>query len=299
MLGDGPSGPADPAYRRFVYERTGMEAVARELAIPLDLDPEPVDVTVRNPRLIRRLTLMKSMASSPDLVNLPKLKTHLFARMTGAVKNLYGAVHGVMKVAHHSQFREPQDFAALLLDLLGCLRPRLNIVDAVMGMEGNGPTWGTPRLVGCVVAGRDALAVDHVLCRMMGFPVHAVPLFRIAQPPEVEVLGMPLEEARPRGFLLPHPNTVEDGLEAIRWVPRRLRDSFSRHVLPRPKMVSRECTGCGTCLRSCPARAIGLEEGKAAVKDDRCIRCWCCQEVCPHGAVTLTRTWLGRLLLKV
>lgn len=296
VVGDSPAGPARPGYLKFLYRRTGMEGLARELDLQLDLDLEPVEVKIPQPRSLRVLTLNRAFAAAPALLNLPKFKTHLFARLTGAVKNLYGAVSGIMKVAYHTRLKDPRDFALLLLDLVDYLKPRLSVVDAVVGMEGDGPTWGRPRPVGYLLAGVNPLAVDWVMSRMMGFPPGAVPLFQVAPPPPVEVRGVALEEARVANFLLPSPNTLEDGLEGLWWLPRRLKEYLSKELMPRPAINPRLCAGCALCEQSCPQQAIHLKEDLARVDLDRCIRCWCCNEVCPAGAVELSRSRLGRLL---
>jgi uncharacterized protein (DUF362 family)/ferredoxin len=296
VVGDSPAGPARPGYLKFLYRRTGMEDLAQELDLQLDRDLEPVEVKIPNPRSLRVLTLNRSFASTPALLNLPKFKTHLFARMTGAVKNLYGAVSGVMKVAYHTRLKDAGDFSGLLLDLVDYLQPRLSVVDAVVGMEGDGPTWGRPRPVGYLLAGVNPLAVDWVMSRMMGFAPGAVPLFQVAPPPPVEVRGVSLDQARVADFLLPSPNTLEDGLEGLSWLPRRLKEYLSKELLPRPAVNPQLCAGCSLCEESCPQQAIVLQEQKAVVDLNLCIRCWCCNEVCPQGAVELSRSRLGRLL---
>ncbi len=296
VVGDSPAGPARPGYLNFLYRRTGMEDLAQELGLHLDRNIEPVEVKIPNPRSLRVLTLNRSFADAPALLNLPKFKTHLFARLTGAVKNLYGAISGVMKVAYHTRLKEPEAFMGLLLDLVDYLKPRLSVVDAIVGMEGDGPTWGRPRPVGFLVAGLDPLAVDWVMSRMMGFPEGAVPLLQIAPPPAVEVRGVSLREARLPNFLLPSPNTLEDGLEGLGWLPRRLKEYLSKELLPRPAVNPKLCAGCSLCEESCPQGAIRLVEGTAVVDLNLCVRCWCCNEVCPQGAVELTRSRLGRLM---
>ncbi len=295
-VGDSPAGPARPGYLKFLYHRTGMEEMARELDLPLDMDLEPVEVKIAHPRSLRVLTLNRSFARAPVLVNLPKFKTHLFARLTGAVKNLYGAVSGIMKVAYHTRLKDPEDFMGMLLDLVDFLQPRLTVVDAVVGMEGDGPTWGRARPVGYLLAGVNPLAVDWVMGRMMGFPAAAVPLFQIAPPPPVEVRGLTLDEARVPDFRLPSPNTLEDGLEGLSWLPRRVKEYLSKELLPRPRVNPKLCIGCARCEESCPQHAIQLHDQTAMVDLNLCIRCWCCNEVCPQGAVELSRSRLGRLL---
>jgi uncharacterized protein (DUF362 family)/ferredoxin len=295
-LGDSPAGPARPGYLKFLYRKTGMEDVARELGLTLDMNLEPVEVKILNPRSLRVLTLNQSLAQAPALLNLPKFKTHLFARLTGAVKNLYGAVSGMMKVAYHTRLKDPADFMGMLLDLVDYLQPRLSVVDAVLGMEGDGPTWGRPRHVGYLLAGMNPQAVDWVMSQMMGFAPSAVPLFQVAPPPPVEVRGVSLAEAVIPGFLHPSPNTLEDGLEGLSWFPRRLKEYLGKELLPRPGIIPEVCIGCGLCEESCPQQAIRLKDQKAAVDLNLCIRCWCCNEVCPQGAVQLSRSRLGRLL---
>ena len=81
-----------------------------------------------------------------------------------------------MKMAYHSQYRDPEAFSGMLLDLMRLVRPQLTVVDAVVGMEGDGPTWGKPRFVGYIIAGANPLAVDLVMCRMMGFSPEQIPL---------------------------------------------------------------------------------------------------------------------------
>jgi uncharacterized protein (DUF362 family)/ferredoxin len=296
VVGDSPAGPARPGYLKFLYRRAGMEDLASELGLQLDRNLEPVEVKIPHPRSLRVLTLNRSFADAPALLNLPKFKTHLFARLTGAVKNLYGAVSGMMKVAYHTRLKDSAAFMGLLLDLVDYLQPRLSVVDAVVGMEGDGPTWGRPRPVGYLLAGMNPLAVDWVMSRMMGFAPGAVPLFQVAPPPPVEVRGVSLEQARITDFLLPSPNTLEDGLEGLSWLPRRLKEYLSKELLPRPAVNPTICAGCSLCEESCPQQAIVLREKKAVVDLNLCIRCWCCNEVCPEGAVELSRSRLGRLL---
>jgi ferredoxin len=230
------------------------------------------------------------------MVNLPKFKTHLFSRMTGAVKNLYGVVHGLMKVAYHSKFKDPKDFSALLLDLLDVVRPNLTIVDAVVGMEGDGPTWGRPRFVGYILAGTDPLAVDCMMCRMMGLAEEELPLFQVVSPPPVQTVGVALDRAVLKDFRLPQSNTVKDGLEGLQWLPQRVKDAFCRELLPRPHIDPGRCVGCSLCLKSCPRQAIRMTETGACVDHKQCIRCWCCNEICPNHAVMPERSVLGRIL---
>ncbi len=295
-IGDSPAGLANRNYLKLTYKRTGMESVSKQLDVPLDYNTDALEMPLTNGRVMRRFTLLQSLALSGNVVNLPKFKTHLFTRMTGAVKNLYGAVHGVMKMAYHSRHKDPEAFSGMLLDLASLVRPELTVVDAVVGMEGDGPTWGKPRSVGYIIAGVNPLAVDLVMCRMMGFSPEQVPLFRIASPPSLEVVGVPLEEAFVKGFEKPRRTDVKDGLDALRWIPEKWRDRFGRELIHRPIVKEMVCTGCAHCVKSCPESAIRIKNQKAEMDHHHCIRCWCCHEVCPNGAVELEQSLMGRLL---
>lgn len=48
------------------------------------------------------------------------------------------------------------------------------------------------------------------------------------------------------------------------------------------------CTGCESCIPSCPFDALSMQEGKAVV-DEKCTFCGACVDVCPVSAITLVR----------
>jgi uncharacterized protein (DUF362 family) len=114
------------------------------------------------------LWLPATVLDADLLISMPKLKTHHWAGMTGALKNLFGimpgAIYGWPKNVLHWHGIGPS-----ILDINASLRvPRFNIVDGVVGMEGNGPIQGTPRRSGVVVFGADPVAVDSTGARLMG-----------------------------------------------------------------------------------------------------------------------------------
>ncbi len=140
------------------------------------MDVAPAGTAFHRLRLIRRLL-------DADLViNLPKAKTHGQMVMTAAVKNSFGAVVGMEKAQWHFRAgKSPADFARLLLHVHALIAPRLSILDAVIGMEGNGPSAGDPRPLGLLMASADAHALDAVLARIWGLDPHQV--FTLARRP--------------------------------------------------------------------------------------------------------------------
>lgn len=81
-----------------------------------------------------------------------------------------------------------------------------------------------------------------------------------------------------------------------------LRNYIKNRINPRPVIANDLCTMCGTCVKHCPVRPKAVDW----VNDDktrppvhnysRCIRCFCCQEMCPEGAISIKNTLLGKLL---
>jgi uncharacterized protein (DUF362 family) len=154
----------------LVLEQSGLGPVLDELGIDfVDLNHDDV-VPVPN-RLgftrLGQLYLPRTLRVRADLiVSLPKLKTHHWAGVTVAMKNLFGVMPGVCygwpkNVLHHEGIPES------ILDINHAVRPHLAIVDGIIGMEGDGPIMGTPRPAGVLVMGANLPAVDATSARIM------------------------------------------------------------------------------------------------------------------------------------
>ena len=131
--------------REAVLRTTGIGEVISRLNLEwADLDT-PAGCEFPQARVARRIQLGAPLAGMDKIINLPKAKTHVQMVATGAVKNLYGYLPGTSKSEYHYRLRTREWLAELQLDLAVCLPPALNIMDAVVGMEGEGPSGGTPR----------------------------------------------------------------------------------------------------------------------------------------------------------
>jgi uncharacterized protein (DUF362 family)/Pyruvate/2-oxoacid:ferredoxin oxidoreductase delta subunit len=307
VLVDGPGtgvAHAAPVIAR-AFRLAGYREVADRYGLEISLDTGWR--TVSNPEAVwaKRLEVMSPILDADGVINVPKLKTHMFMTLTAATKNLFGVIPGLNKAAYHGKLPEPRRFADMLLDVAYFVRPRLHLVDGITALEGNGPgTGGSPRDLGVLVAGADPVAVDVACCRITGLDCASVPILVAARDrglwsgreQDVETLGVPIAALAVHDFVGPAPYEgigLGNGglLEApLRWILHR----YNR--MPRPK--AGRCTLCGACERACPEGAITLDQSKkvAQVDDSLCIRCYCCHEMCPEAAIDLEYSALGRLV---
>jgi uncharacterized protein (DUF362 family)/ferredoxin len=237
-----------------------------------------------------QLEVAREVLDAEVIINLPKLKTHQMMGYTGAVKNLFGAVVGMRKVRLHLQAgADPAFFALMLLELAERFPPALSLMDAVVGMEGNGPGSGDPVPIGALLASPHPLALDTAATALVGLSERQVWTQRVARDTgrpgscldDVQVIGPALASLRPRHFRPAPSSDIGFGLPAP--VKRALRNTLTA----RPEIAD-NCVRCGDCVRHCPPHAMALAERGVRIDYHQCIRCFCCQELCPHGAV-LTR----------
>jgi uncharacterized protein (DUF362 family)/NAD-dependent dihydropyrimidine dehydrogenase PreA subunit len=293
-LGDSPGGAIRGVER--VWRNTGFQALAEETGTPL-LSFEASGSEERRGAL-RSYMVAKPVLDADGIINLPKMKTHVLTLYTGAVKNMYGIVPGFMKGRLHSVAPRPVPFSRVVVDIFSLAPPRLTVMDAVVAMEGDGPSGGSPREIGAIVASSDPIALDAVVSRMMGYRERQVPTVRLGEEAglgvagfdDIDIVGDDPTGLSPDGFRLP-------GTGALNYIPDILVRMLEPFVWAHPEMSrERGCRGpaCGMCVRSCPVSAIRMVEGTPKVDYERCVECLCCHEVCPHDAVEVKLSWLAR-----
>lgn len=297
----------------FLWKITGVEDVCKETgAIPINFESAGT-LKVRNgkpPLLASRIL------DQVDLViSLPKFKTHTLTIISCAIKNLFGLVPGYLKTYLHKVNPTPRQISEVLVDILEFVRPALTVVDAVVGLEGDGPgPSGTPRQVGLLIAGTNAVAVDTVCCYLMGIAPETVRMIELAHArglgpmrvQEIEILGERLKEVVPPVFRLPRAALARSLSDRLSWLIKRISllrhvsDGVSKVIQPifwiRPRFIE-NCIGCGECVSNCPVHAISLSNRKAMLNEQKCIECMCCVEVCPQKAIELHGSFLARRLL--
>lgn len=310
---------------RGIARKTGIAAAAEELGIDLADFSDTRTVSFPEGRLIKQFTLAAPTLNADGIVSLPKLKTHGLMRMTGAVKNQFGCIPGLLKGEFHARMDTMDRFGQMLVDLSRLLRPRLFVMDGVIAMEGNGPRSGDPHPMSVLLFSTDPVALDATVCHMIGLDPALVPTivygdaWGLGTASDVEIVGDPLSSFVDHSFVVDRsPGSTTGGSGRF---GRFMKDL----IVPRPVIDASHCTMCGTCVKMCPVqpKAVDFESGYEWTEDatgsssatqlgatveprrhtsppehhyDRCIRCYCCQELCPEHAISIVRPPLGRLI---
>jgi len=215
--------------------------------------------------------------------------------ITGAIKNMYGAVSGLNKSQRHKDFPAPQEFVNILVDAFEAVRPHLVLMDGIIAMEGDGPAAGALRDVGLLIAGGDGVAVDSVFSHLIGINPFNLLITNQAYRrglgeidlKNIEISGERLEDNFIKGFKLPSSS-------AYMKLPGSLVKVLASFVKFAPYIKEGICKKCKVCQQTCPVSAITISEKQGSIDYKRCIRCMCCHEVCPYRAIGLKRNILAR-----
>jgi len=290
LIGDSPGTFFTNEDINCVYEASGIKAVAYEEGAEL--------IKFERPVMTGGYAIAEAALDASVIISLPKLKTHVLTSMTGAVKNMFGAVTGYHKVECHRKRPKSTDFAKVIVDVFELVRPHLSIMDGIVGMEGDGPTGGIPREVGLILASADAVSLDTVVSQIIGLPLGKnFPVNEArrrgageADPARIEVLGEKIESAMVKDFMLP----LTAQISAI--LPDFLTDMLMRVTGFSPYIDESKCKKCGVCVKSCPVNVITINAETSRIDSKGCIRCFCCHEVYPYNAVSLNRNLIAKLI---
>ena len=303
VVGDSPGGLYNAAYVNRVYAATGMREV-EQAGGRLNQNFEQSAAQYPQGKVCRQFHYTAWLDGADAVINLCKLKTHGMMAMTCGAKNLFGTIPGTMKPEYHFRYPDPRDFARMIVDLNEYFKPRLTIVDAVECMEGNGPTGGTPRYMGALLAAESPHKVDLVCAGLIGLKREEVPTLEAAL--ERELIPSSESELRvegdPAAFSIPDFQRITTGNSHL--FTGNGKSLFGRvegfvmgwALSQRPVVKKKECVGCGECRDICPAKAITMVKQKPRIDRKACIRCFCCQEFCPKSAMYVKRTFIARLL---
>jgi uncharacterized protein (DUF362 family)/Pyruvate/2-oxoacid:ferredoxin oxidoreductase delta subunit len=249
---------------------------------------------VKLPGPLKKGYFARTYLEADFVVSLPKLKTHAQTKFTGAVKNVFGAVPLKTRRLGHCL---AELLSEVLVDIYAFSPPQLNIMDAVWGMEGDGPSQGRPKHVGLILLSRDAVAMDAVGSHLMGFDPMEIPTTRIAHArgvgmadlAQIELIGEPIESYRKK--FKPPTNFFMNNAKFLSWLLYSLSSV-------KPKLHKKACNRCEGCVQICSVDAISMDP-YPVVDYSRCIECFSCVEICELEAIRPKRMFHVPILSKL
>jgi uncharacterized protein (DUF362 family)/Pyruvate/2-oxoacid:ferredoxin oxidoreductase delta subunit len=286
--------------------RAGFAEVAQALNIPLADFENGREIQFKESPFTKHFTLVNGALDVDGQISIAKFKTHQLTRITGAVKNQFGCIPGLLKPEFHIKLPDPLDFAKMLVALTLYLRPRLYVMDGITAMQGNGPRGGTACQMNVLLFSADPIALDATMCRMIHLDPQFVPTMQPGldwglgtyRADEIELVGDPLES-----FANPAFDVVRAPVRPV--TASTAGPIFRNLVSPRPVIDRSRCNRCGTCVKHCPAqpKAVDWFNGdktqSPTYQYERCIRCFCCQELCPELAISVKTPLLGKILRSI
>jgi uncharacterized protein (DUF362 family) len=181
------------------FEVTGMKEMCKRNGVQcLNLRhvKDRVKIDIPNCETLRSITVPRIVTESA-IISAAKLKTHMATKVTLGMKNMFGLLPDKFKGKYHAK-----GINKVIVDINTVLKPALTVIDGFVGMEGRGPSGGTPIKMDLIIAGKDVVATDATAARVMGFEPLEIAHIRKAYEKglgnidEIEILGSKLDDVR-------------------------------------------------------------------------------------------------------
>ncbi|MBN2403697.1 MAG: DUF362 domain-containing protein [Spirochaetes bacterium] len=285
-----------------VANKAGILKAAGEIGIPMADFKTGVEVFYENGIQNKKFIIAKAVVDNEIIISLPKLKPHAFEKFTGCVKNQFGCIPGVKKSEYHIKLPDAEKFAKMLVDLNNFVHPALFVMDGIYAMEGNGPRGGTPKKMNVLLFSNDPVALDATVCRLINLNPEYVPTIKYGYQTgsgtyikdKIELLGDDF-----RSFIQNDFNINRSPLKPFK--DKGLFRFLSNRLVPKPYILKEKCVKCGMCINMCPTAPKSVDwfdgdmESPPVHNYRTCIRCYCCQEICPESAIRLKFPFLRRM----
>lgn len=303
-IAESSGGIYNKAAMSAVYSGCGITAICEREGAQLHQDYGYTNIECPDALQCHQFNIINPIVSADVVIDIAKLKTHAMTGFSGCVKNMFGSVPGLGKPEMHCQYPDMSEFQQMIVDLCTLTAPTISIMDAIDCMEGDGPTGGSKRFVGALLAGVNPFAVDVAACNLIAVKPEAIFMLkhgidRGLSPKsleEVELIGDSIASLRVDDFVQPK-TKMRNVTESFPSFMQPFVNMAAPLIAPRPLINAAKCVGCGKCAESCPQHTIEINSKKrrAIIKYSNCIRCYCCHEMCPVKAIDIKRRLIVRL----
>jgi uncharacterized protein (DUF362 family) len=267
-----------------VFQALGVARLETQGAKVINFDAEQDGWVVVDSPLglaLKRFRVARAARDCDLIISVAKMKTHCDAGVTLSMKNLLGTISPADRQAAHRT-----DINRAIADVYSYFHANkkvISIVDALYALEGRrGPITGNPVKMNLLLCGSDPLATDAACVEIMGGSAAAIPHLALAREHNLGILdfiadGVRIEDVR-RDFEMP---------PLLPTVRLQFTSLARRHLFKKRPFLryAEKCTGCGSCVQSCPVRTMAVRDRKAWIPDDKCIGCLVCVETCRQGAL--------------
>ncbi|MDR1952416.1 MAG: DUF362 domain-containing protein [Elusimicrobiota bacterium] len=298
IVGDSPGGSIRDI--KNLWRITGMINVCDDEGAELiqfeAAGAQSIDIGDKN---IRKVTFSKAVLDCDGIINIPKLKTHSLMSYTGGIKNFYGCIPGLLKVEYHKYTSKIRDFSTLLANIYKFLEPkiRFSLIDAVIAMDGTGPSGGNIKELDFIAASHDTAALDAYILNALNYNISKYYLFKKLKiskhdVSKFEIAGDNINDLIFSGFEFPRTRILDK-------LPKSLVIFLGKFLWIQPEINESVCRKCLVCGKSCPVKAIYINKFNfPSVDRSKCISCFCCHEMCPYKAIDFKKSLLAKLFIK-
>ena len=294
-LGDSPAGSHE---WDKLWTTTGMKAVADEENVKLLPFEHSKTISVACMGELEKVPILKELNDFDAVISVPKLKTHLLTKITGAIKNSYGLVVSNAKSHFHGSYPSPKKMSNFIAHLYGDLKPDFVILDAIDCMEGEGPSYGKVKHVGVILVGQDAVAIDACACKIYGYNYTEIDILKKTSELGFGIANDDLIEKTGDAWnVIANAKAKRSKADWLFKIPEKLFFIVTYLARCRPVIDPEKCIRCGLCVKECSQYAITIDKKRCKVDRSKCVLCMCCIETCPYKAIKLDFSAFWKIFL--